>query len=101
MRKISEVCSLYEGDKYQLVMGHDEYGEIKPRNLYRVGVITPVFEVEVFVLADSEDAAINQARCGFSLESYHMSENLAKYVHTHAELVPVMIQGWSARLFPE
>lgn len=72
--------------------------------LYKINLYDPESNSlngnDIFVLAESEDAAIQQANCGNSLMSNKplalLNEIFAK---SHAKRIPFRIRGWSHREF--
>lgn len=68
-----------------------------PLHLYRCGVITPIFEAEVWIIAESETMACNQAKCVLGVNMIGPEVN--KYIHAHAEQIPCGWQGWGGGVF--
>lgn len=55
--------------------------------------------VNIHVLADSENAAIGQAECYCSFESYRVDDEVYALVKRRAWLLPLVIQSWGRNQF--
>lgn len=98
--QILEITCGQEINEGKLVAAANDFGQSKSSiHLYEVGIITPVFEVTEFILAENEESACSQAECIWHLSSYSVPDDVLPYIHSHATRKLFGIQGWSRLKF--
>ena len=102
LRQVVGECGTFqiqERPDYSLTLTRRHEGETQEIGLYGVLVSGSFKSERVYVLAESEDGAVGQARCALKLERYHVDEDVEQQIRLHVERLPLVIRGWSGNRF--
>lgn len=81
-----------------LVSAGDVSGD-KPVALYHVTLFGICLPKTAFVLAETEAAAVDQARCVHKLSTYNLDKAGNECLQFRIERVPVAVEGWGGCQF--
>ena len=102
MRKLqgeAAELSIQEREDYTLTLAREHSGEIQELALYGVILTTPIDLRCFYVLAESEEGAISQARCAASWEKHNVTPEVEAQTTIQVKRIPFIIRGWSGHCF--
>jgi len=85
---------IMEREDYTLTLARTNEGKTEELHFYGVLVSSPFRTERVYVLADSEESAISQARYAAKMDDCDFAPTVAAQISTYVERLPYVIHGW-------